>query len=247
MTVAEYRKAPENPESVNSEPVKESLQMQRNRSAPVPADPTLPAPPDAHPVASVQIINLCLSAEGYPVLNQPLYGSPGPTMRRMHPTDATGNASAGRQVSAAPPLSREEKAEGAPRPIGYIPIGLVKGKVRGAALWRKAWPEFVALFLIGVVFNPLVTYVALFSIIGGPLYGLYAFYSLIGITLYTLGVPLLLWGGALIYALYRITRKYRALERNATPVGPFWFCLVYDRLPEDIAPGYVAPGDNVIH
>ena len=77
------------------EPVKEVLEIQKARSASASADTVAPAPtaPDSAastlsvsaPAPSVQAANFFPSATGHPVLNRPLYGRPGPTMRRMSP------------------------------------------------------------------------------------------------------------------------------------------------------------------
>lgn len=164
---------------------------------------------------------------GHPVLNRPLYGRPGPTMRRMSPMGTDAAASAYQQAPSAFPAWLGGKVEGAPRPIGYIPAAPVAGKVSRSDLWRKAWPELIALFFIGVVFNPL-TYILLAGDAGGHL--LYIFLIL---TTVTFGLPLLLWVGALTYTLVRVSLKYRALKWEAMPLGSFWFYLVYDRLPRD--------------
>lgn len=224
------------------EPVKEVLAIQKARSASAPADtvtPALTAPspavPDSAapalsvsaPAPSAQAANFFPSAEGHPVLNRPLYGRPGPTMRRMSPMGTDVGASARQQVPTAFPAWMDEKVEGAPRPIGYIPAAPVAGKVSRSDLRRKAWPELIALFFIGVVFNPL-TYILLAGDAGGHL--LYIFLML---TTVTFGLPLLLWVGALTYTLVRVSLKYRALKWEAMPLGSFWFYLVYDRLPRD--------------
>lgn len=224
------------------EPVKEVLAIQKARSASAPADtvtPALTAPspavPDSAapalsvsaPAPSAQAANFFPSATGHPVLNRPLYGRPGPTMRRMSPMGTDAGASAHRQVPSAFPAWLGEKVEGAPRPIGYIPAAPVAGKVSGSDLWWKAWPELIALFFIGVVFNPL-TYILLAGDAGGHL--LYIFLML---TTVTFGLPLLLWVGALTYTLVRVSLKYRALKWEAMPLGSFWFYLVYDRLPKN--------------
>ena len=124
------------------------------------------------------------------------------------------------------------KVEGAPRPIGYIPAAPVAGRVSGLDLRRKVWPELIALFFIGVVFNPL-TYISLASSTGVSGAGGYVFYIFMMITTVTLGLPLFLWVGALTYTLVRVSLKYRALKWEAMPLGSFWFYLVYDRLPRD--------------
>lgn len=224
------------------EPVKEVLEIQKARSASAPADtvtPALTAPspavPDSAapalsvsaPAPSAQAANFFPSATGHPVLNRPLYGRPGPTMRRMSPMGTDAAASANQQVPSAFPAWLGEKVEGAPRPIGYIPAAPVAGRVSRSDLWRKAWPELIALFFIGVVFNPL-TYILLAGDAGGHL--LYIFLML---TTVTFGLPLLLWVGALTYTLVRVSLKYRALKWEAMPLGSFWFYLVYDRLPRD--------------
>lgn len=224
------------------EPVKEVLEIQKDRSASAPADtvtPALtassPAVPDSAapalvvsaPAPSAQAANFFPSATGHPVLNRPLYGRPGPTMRRMSPMGTDTAASANQQAPSAFPSWLGEKVEGAPRPIGYIPAAPVAGKVSGSDLRRKAWPELIALFFIGVVFNPL-TYILLAGDAGGHL--LYIFLML---TTVTFGLPLLLWVGALTYTLVRVSLKYRALKWEAMPLGSFWFYLVYDRLPRD--------------
>ena len=224
------------------EPVKEVLAIQKARSASAPADtvtPALTAPspavPDSAapalsvsaPAPSAQAANFFPSATGHPVLNRPLYGRPGPTMRRMSPMGTDAGASAHRQVPTAFPAWMDEKVVGTPRPIGYISATPLAGKVRGSDLWKKAWPELIALFFIGVVFNPL-TYILLAGDAGGHL--LYIFLIL---TTVTFGLPLLLWVGALTYTLVRVSLKYRALKWEAMPLGSFWFYLVYDRLPRD--------------
>lgn len=224
------------------EPVKEVLAIQKARSASAPADtvtPALTAPspavPDSAapalsvsaPAPSAQAANFFPSATGHPVLNRPLYGRPGPTMRRMSPMGTDTAASANQQAPSAFPSWLGEKVEGAPRPIGYIPAAPVAGKVSRSDLRRKAWPELIALFFIGVVFNPL-TYILLAGDAGGHL--LYIFLML---TTVTFGLPLLLWVGALTYTLVRVSLKYRALKWEAMPLGSFWFYLVYDRLPRD--------------
>lgn len=224
------------------EPVKEVMEIQKARSASAPADtvtPALTAPspavPDSAapalsvsaPAPSAQAANFFPSATGHPVLNRPLYGRPGPTMRRMSPMGTDAAASANQQVPSAFPAWLGGKVEGAPRPIGYIPAAPVAGKVSRSDLWRKAWPELIALFFIGVVFNPL-TYILLAGDAGGHL--LYIFLIL---TTVTFGLPLLLWVGALTYTLVRVSLKYRALKWEAMPLGSFWFYLVYDRLPRD--------------
>ena len=232
------------------EPVKEVLEIQKARSASAPADPAVsavsdsavPNPaapnPDASalavsaPAPSVPATNFFPSAEGYPVLNRPLYGRPGPTMRRMSPMGTDTGASANQQVPSVFPTWQEGKVVGTPRPIGYISATPLAGKVSGSDLWRKAWPELIALFFIGVVFNPL-TYIFLVSITGVSGAGGYVLYIFLMLTMATLGLPLLLWVGALIYTLYRIDRKRQDLKQIAMPLGSFWFYLVYDRLPRD--------------
>lgn len=224
------------------EPVKEVLAIQKARSASAPADtvtPALTAPspavPDSAapalsvsaPAPSAQAANFFPSATGHPVLNRPLYGRPGPTMRRMSPMGTDTGASANQQAPSAFPAWLGEKVEGAPRPIGYIPAAPVAGRVSRSDLWWKAWPELIALFFISVVFNPL-TYILLAGDAGGHL--LYIFLML---TTVTFGLPLLLWVGALTYTLVRVSLKYRALKWEAMPLGSFWFYLVYDRLPRD--------------
>lgn len=224
------------------EPVKEVLAIQKARSASAPADtvtPALTAPspavPDSAapalsvsaPAPSAQAANFFPSATGHPVLNRPLYGRPGPTMRRMSPMGTDVGASARQQVPTAFPAWMDEKVVGTPRPIGYISATPLAGKVSGSDLRRKAWPELIALFFIGVVFNPL-TYILLAGDAGGHL--LYIFLML---TTVTFGLPLLLWVGALTYTLVRVSLKYRALKWEAMPLGSFWFYLVYDRLPRD--------------
>ena len=222
------------------EPVKEVLEIQKARSASAADDLVVPAAPDSAvtapvastlavsaPAPSAQAANFFPSATGHPVLNRPLYGRPGPTMRRMSPMGTDAAASANQQAPSAFPAWLGGKVEGAPRPIGYIPAAPVAGKVSRSDLWRKAWPELIALFFIGVVFNPL-TYILLAGDAGGHL--LYIFLIL---TTVTFGLPLLLWVGALTYTLVRVSLKYRALKWEAMPLGSFWFYLVYDRLPRD--------------
>ena len=230
------------------EPVKEVLEIQKARSASAPADPSVPAAPDSAvpnpaapnsaastlavsaPAPSVQAAYFFPSAMGHPVLNRPLYGRPGPTMRRMSPMGTDTAASANQQAPSAFPSWLGEKVEGAPRPIGYIPAAPVAGRVSRSDLWWKAWPELIALFFIGVVFNPL-TYIFLASGVGGSEAGGYVFYVFMMITVVTFGLPLGLWVSALIYTLYRLDRKRQDLKQEAMPLGPFWFYLVYDRLP----------------
>lgn len=222
------------------EPVKEVLEIQKARSASAADDLVVPAAPDSAvtapaastlpvsaPAPSAQAANFFPSAMGHPVLNRPLYGRPGPTMRRMSPMGTDAAASAYQQAPSAFPAWLGGKVEGAPRPIGYIPAAPVAGKVSRSDLWRKAWPELIALFFIGVVFNPL-TYILLAGDAGGHL--LYIFLIL---TTVTFGLPLLLWVGALTYTLVRVSLKYRALKWEAMPLGSFWFYLVYDRLPRN--------------
>ena len=227
------------------EPVKEVLEIQKARSASAPADPVVPAAPDSAvpnpaapnpdasalavsaPAPSVQAAYFFPSAMGHPVLNRPLYGRPGPTMRRMSPMGTDAATSANQQAPSAFPAWLGGKVEGAPRPIGYIPAAPVAGKVSRSDLWRKAWPELIALFFIGVVFNPL-TYILLAGDAGG-----YLLYIFLILTTVTFGLPLLLWVGALTYTLVRVSLKYRALKWEAMPLGSFWFYLVYDRLPRD--------------
>lgn len=222
------------------EPVKEVLAIQKARSASAAAGPSVPVAPDSAvpapaastlavsaPAPSVQAAYFFPSAEGHPVLNCPLYGRPGPTMRRMSPMGTDAAASANQQAPSAFPAWLGEKVEGAPRPIGYIPAAPVAGRVSRSDLWWKAWPELIALFFIGVVFNPL-TYILLAGDAGGHL--LYIFLML---TTVTFGLPLLLWVGALTYTLVRVSLKYRALKWEVMPLGSFWFYLVYDRLPKN--------------
>ena len=232
------------------EPVKEVLEIQKARSASAPAVPSVPAAPDSAvpnpaapnsaastlsvsaPAPSAQAANFFPSATGHPVLNRPLYGRPGPTMRRMSPMGTDAGASAHRQVPTAFPAWMDEKVVGTPRPIGYISATPLAGKVRGSDLWKKAWPELIALFFVGVVFNPL-TYLLLATVTGDPQIGGYVFYYFLMLSLLTMGLPMFLWAGALIFALLRVSRKYRALKWKAMPLGSFWFYLVYDRLPRD--------------
>ncbi len=217
------------------EPVREVLEIQKARSASAPAAPAVSAAPNpdapalsvSAPAPSVPAANFFPSAEGHPVLNRPVYGRPGPTMRRMSPMGTDAAASANQQAPSAFPSWLSEKVEGAPRPIGYIPAAPVAGKVSGSDLRRKAWPELIALFFICVVFNPL-TYILLAGDAGG-----YILYIFLMLTTVTLGLPLLLWVGALTYTLVRVSLKYRALKWEAMPRGSFWFYLVYDRLPRD--------------
>ena len=229
------------------EPVKEVLAIQKARSASAPADtvtPALTAPspavPDSAapalsvsaPAPSAQAANFFPSATGHPVLNRPLYGRPGPTMRRMSPMGTDAGASAHRQVPTAFPAWMDEKVVGTPRPIGYISATPLAGKVRGSDLWWKAWPEFIVLFFVGVVFNPL-TYLLLATVTEDPSFGGFIFYFFLMLSLVTAGLPLFLWAGALIFVLLRVSRKYRALKWKAMPLGSFWFYLVYDRLPKN--------------
>lgn len=232
------------------EPVKEVLEIQKARSVSAAADPVVPTAPDSAvpnpaapnpdasalvvsaPAPSVQAANFFPSATGHPVLNRPLYGRPGPTMRRMSPMGTDAGASAHRQVPTAFPAWMDEKVVGTPRPIGYISATPLAGKVRGSDLWKKAWPELIALFFVGVVFNPL-TYLLLATVTGDPQIGGYVFYYFLMLSLLTMGLPMFLWAGALIFALLRVSRKYRALKWKAMPLGSFWFYLVYDRLPRD--------------
>lgn len=215
------------------EPVREVLEIQKARSASAPADPAVPAAstlPVSAPAPSAQAANFFPSATGHPVLNRPLYGRPGPTMRRMSSMGTDAGASAHRQVPTAFPAWMDEKVVGTPRPIGYISATPLAGKVRGSDLWKKAWPELIALFFVGVVFNPL-TYLLLATVTGDPQIGGYVFYYFLMLSLLTMGLPMFLWGGALFFALVRVSRKYRALKWEAMPLGSFWFYLVYDRLP----------------
>lgn len=227
------------------EPVKEVLEIQKARSASAPADPVVPAAPDSAvpapaastlavsaPTPSVQAANFFPSATGHPVLNRPLYGRPGPTMRRMSPMGTDAGASAHRQVPTAFPAWMDEKVVGTPRPIGYISATPLAGKVRASDLWWKAWPEFIVLFFVGVVFNPL-TYLLLATVTEDPRFGGFVYYFFLIFSLATFGLPLFLWAGALIFALLRVSLKYRALKWEAMPLGSFWFYLVYDRLPRD--------------
>ncbi|WP_314909912.1 hypothetical protein [Rothia mucilaginosa] len=232
------------------EPVKEVMEIQKARSASASAHPVVPAAPDSAepnpaapnsaastlsvsaPAPSAQAAYFFPSATGHPVLNRPLYGRPGPTMCRMSPMGTDAAASANQQAPSAFPAWLGEKVEGAPRPIGYIPAAPVAGRVSGSDLRRKAWPELIALFFIGVVFNPL-TYISLASVAGGSEAGGYVFYVFMMITVVTFGLPLGLWVSALIYTLYRLDRKRQDLKQEAMPLGPFWFYLVYDRLPKN--------------
>lgn len=232
------------------EPVKEVMEIQKARSASASAHPVVPAAPDSAepnpaapnsaastlsvsaPAPSAQAANFFPSATGHPVLNRPLYGRPGPTMRRMSPMGTDAGASAHRQVPTAFPAWMDEKVVGTPRPIGYISATPLAGKVRGSDLWKKAWPELIALFFVGVVFNPL-TYLLLATVTEDPRFGGFVYYFFLIFSLATFGLPLFLWAGALIFALIRVSRKYRALKWKAMPLGSFWFYLVYDRLPRD--------------
>lgn len=230
------------------EPVKEVLEIQKARSASASADPSIPAAPDSAvpnpaapnpdastltvsaPAPSAQVANFFPSATGHPVLNRPLYGRPGPTMRRMSPMGTDAAASAYQQVPSVFPTWQEGKVAGTPRPIGYISATPLAGKVRVSDLWWKAWPEFIVLFFMGVVFNPL-TYLLLATVTEDPRIGGFIYYFFLMLSLATFGLPLFLWAGALIFALIRVSRKYRALKWKAMPLGSFWFYLVYDRLP----------------
>lgn len=232
------------------EPVKEVLEIQKARSATAPAVPSVPAAPDSAvpnpaapnsaastlavsaPAPSVQAAYFFPSATGHPVLNRSLYGRPGPTMRRMSPMGTDTGASANQQVPTMFRTWQEGKVAGTPRPIGYISATPLAGKVRGSDLWWKAWPELIALFFVGVVLNPL-TYLLLATVTGDPQIGGYVFYYFLMLSLLTMGLPMFLWGGALFFALVRVSRKYRALKWKAMPLGSFWFYLVYDRLPRD--------------
>ena len=217
------------------EPVKEVLEIQKARSASVPADPAVPAASAlsvSAPAPSAQAANFFPSATGHPVLNRPLYGRPGPTMRRMSPMGTDMAASANQKAPSAFPTWQEGKVVGTPRPIGYISATPLAGKVRVSDLWWKAWPEFIVLFFVGVVFNPL-TYLLLATVTEDPRFGGFVYYFFLIFSLATFGLPLFLWAGALIFALIRISRKYRALKWKAMPLGSFWFYLVYDRLPRD--------------
>lgn len=217
------------------EPVKEVLEIRKARSASVAADPVVPAVPAlavSAPAPSAQAANFFPSATGHPVLNRPLYGRPGPTMRRMSPMGTDTGASANQQVPSVFPTWQEGKVVGTPRPIGYISATPLAGKVRVSDLWWKAWPEFIVLFFVGVVFNPL-TYLLLATVTEDPRFGGFVYYFFLIFSLATFGLPLFLWAGALIFALIRVSRKYRALKWKAMPLGSFWFYLVYDRLPKD--------------
>ena len=232
------------------EPVKEVLEIQKARSASAAAHPVVPAAPDSAvpnpaapnpdasalsvsaPAPSAQAANFFPSATGHPVLNRPLYGRPGPMMRRMSPMGTDAGASAHRQAPSVFPTWQDGKVVGTPRPIGYISATPLAGKVSGSDLRRKAWPELIALFFIGVLLNPL-TYIFLASGVGGSEAGRYVFYVFMMITVVTFGLPLGLWVSALIYTLYRLDRKRQELKQEAMPLGPFWFYLVYDRLPKN--------------
>ncbi len=232
------------------EPVKEVMEIQKAHSTSVPADPVVPATSDSSepnsaastlpvsalsvsaPTPSAQAAYFFPSATGHPVLNRPLYGRPGPTMRRMSPMGTDAAASAYQQVPSVFPTWQEGKVAGAPRPIGYISATPLAGKVRVSDLWWKAWPEFIVLFFVGVVFNPL-TYLLLATVTEDPRIGGFVYYFFLMLSLATFGFPLFLWAGALIFAVVRVSRKYRALKWKAMPIGSFWFYLVYDRLPRD--------------
>ena len=224
------------------EPVKEVLEIQKARSTSAAADTVTPAsvaPNSAAstlsvsaPAPSAQAANFFPSATGHPVLNRSLYGRPGPTMRRMSPMGTDTGASANQQVPSVFPTWQEGKVVGTPRPIGYISATPLAGKVRVSDLWWKAWPEFIVLFFVGVVFNPL-TYLLLATVTEDPRFGGFVYYFFLIFSLATFGLPLFLWAGALIFALLRVSRKYRALKWKAMPLGSFWFYLVYDRLPRD--------------
>ena len=230
------------------EQVKEVMEIQKARSASAAAGPSVPAAPDSAvpnpaapnpdastlavsaPAPSAQAAHFFPSATGHPVLNRPLYGRPGPTMRRMSPMGTDTGASAYQQVPSVFPTWQEGKVAGTPRPIGYISATALAGKVRVSDLWWKAWPEFIVLFFVGVVFNPL-TYLLLATVTEDPRIGGFVYYFFLMLSLVTAGLPLFLWAGALIFALLRVSRKYRALKWKAMPLGSFWFYLVYDRLP----------------
>ena len=227
------------------EPVKEVMEIQKARSASAAAGPSVPAAPDSAvpapaastlavsaPAPSAQAANFFPSATGHPVLNRPLYGRPGPTMRRMSPMGTDTGTSAYQQVPSVFPTWQEGKVVGTPRPIGYISATPLAGKVRVSDLWWKAWPEFIVLFFVGVVFNPL-TYLLLATVTEDPSFGGFIYYLFLMLSLATFGLPLFLWAGALIFALLRVSRKYRALRWKAMPLGSFWFYLVYDRLPKN--------------
>ena len=232
------------------EPVKEVMEIQKARSASAAAGPSVPAAPDSAvpnpaapnpdastlavsaPAPSAQAAHFFPSATGHPVLNRPLYGRPGPTMRRMSPMGTDTGASAYQQVPSVFPTWQEGKVAGTPRPIGYISATALAGKVRVSDLWWKAWPEFIVLFFVGVVFNPL-TYLLLATVTEDPRIGGFVYYFFLMLSLVTAGLPLFLWAGALTYTLVRVSLKYRALKWEAMPLGSFWFYLVYDRLPRD--------------
>ena len=227
------------------EPVKEVLEIQKARSASAAAHPVVPDAPSpavsdsaastlsvSAPAPSAQAANFFPSATGHPVLNRPLYGRPGPTMRRISPMGTDAGASARQQAPSVFPTWQDEKVVGTPRPIGYISATPLAGKVRGLDLWKKVWPELIALFFIGVVFNPL-TYLLLATVTGDPRFGGFVYYFFLMLSLVTAGLPMFLWAGALIFALVRVNRKYRALKWKAMPLGQFWFYLVYDRLPKN--------------
>lgn len=227
------------------EPVKEVLEIQKAHSTSAPADSVVPTAPDSAvpapaastlavsaPAPSAQAANFFPSATGHPVLNRPLYGRPGPTMRRMSPMGTDTGASANQQVPTMFRTWQEGKVVGTPQPIGYISATPLAGKVRVSDLWWKAWPEFIVLFFVGVVFNPL-TYLLLATVTEDPSFGGFIYYLFLMLSLATFGLPLFLWAGALIFALLRMSRKYRALKWKAMPLGSFWFYLVYDRLPRD--------------
>ncbi len=64
------------------------------------------------------------------------------------------------QVCFPPPGGREWRV---PRPIGYVSAAPLAGKVRVYPdLWWKAWPEFIVLFFVGVVF--VLTYLLLATV-----------------------------------------------------------------------------------
>lgn len=227
------------------EPVKEVLEIQKAHSTSAPADSVVPTAPDSAvpapaastlavsaPAPSAQAANFFPSATGHPVLNRPLYGRPGPTMRRMSPMGTDTGVSANQQVPTMFRTWQEGKVVGTPQPIGYISATPLAGKVRVSDLWWKAWPEFIVLFFVGVVFNPL-TYLLLATVTEDPRIGGFIYYLFLMLSLATFGLPLFLWAGALIFALIRMSRKYRALKWKAMPLGSFWFYLVYDRLPRD--------------
>ena len=221
------------------EPVKEVMEIQKAHSTSAPADPVIPATPDSsEPNSAASTLSVSApapayffpSATGHPVLNRPLYGRPGPTMRRMSPMGTDTGASANQQVPTMFRTWQEGKVVGTPQPIGYISATPLAGKVRVSDLWWKAWPEFIVLFFVGVVFNPL-TYLLLATVTEDPRIGGFVYYFFLMLSLATFGLPLFLWAGALIFALLRVSRKYRALKWKAMPLGSFWFYLVYDRLP----------------